>query len=91
MQSCLEVECAELVLSVATGAVGRQLLIELLRSDKWGKIVTITRLSSLCFVILRRDYDVPEVDIKQETESGRLEKRVCVLSHRRYRLWILKI
>ena len=47
MQSCLEVECSELVLSVATGAVGRQLLIELLRSDKWGKIVTITRFSSL--------------------------------------------
>ena len=47
MQFCLEVVCSELGLSLATGAVGRQLLIELLRSDKWEKIVTITRLSSL--------------------------------------------
>lgn len=39
---------------VATGAVGIQLVIELLKSEKWEKVLTLTR----CFVLLTYNLDV---------------------------------
>ena len=49
--------------------MGRQLLLELLLSEKWGKVLTFTR----------RDYELPpgsNVDMTKEVESGRLVKKI---------------
>lgn len=59
-----------------------QLVIELLKSEKWGKIITLTRYASTNPVKTRRDYTVPsesEGGASSEVVSQKLVKRVCVL------------
>lgn len=64
---------------LATGAVGIQLVIELLKSGRWGKVVTLTRYKRWLCVKRRRDYQLPSdcgLDTEKEVTSGKLEKRI---------------
>ena len=59
-----------------------QFVIELLKSEKWGKVITLTRYVLTNPVKTRRDYTFPsesEGGASSEVVSQKLVKRVCVL------------
>ena len=60
-----------------------QLVIELLKSEKWGKVITLTRYSLKSALKDRRDYAVPsesEGGTSSDVVSQKLVKRVWLLS-----------
>lgn len=59
--------------------MGIQLVIELLKSEKWGKVVTLTRFEVVFNLNARRDYELPAdcgLNTQNEVTSGKLEKRI---------------